>query len=84
VAPGRSSATSSLNAPEQAALDSARSQQYIQQHRPPDHALHMRGGASGDGADASHADFLDFPWPEVMEMAERQRMQQQGNAQDQP
>ena len=80
VAPGASSATSSLNASQQAALASARDQQFMQQRHPPDQALHMRGGGCDDGADAAHADFLDFPWPEVMVMAERQHMRQQGDA----
>jgi hypothetical protein len=82
-APGASSATSSLNASQQSALASARDQQFVQQRYPPDQALHMRGGGGGAGADAAHADFLDFPWPEVMEMAERQHMQHQDDTQDQ-
>ena len=81
-AEGASSVTASLNALQPSALASARDQQFTHQHYPPDQALHMRGGGGGAGADAAH-DFLDFPWPEVMEMAERQQMQQQGNAQDQ-
>ena len=83
VAPGASSATSSLNASQQSALPSARDQRFMQQRYQPDQALHMRSGGSGAGADAAHADFLDFPWPKVMEMAERQHELQQGDAQDQ-
>lgn len=83
-----SSATSSLNASEQSAFAPAGGcSQSLPSTRPLRMAAHRRGGGGGDaeqqdlpaqpgapGAGA-HADFLAFPWPELLEMVDEQERQ---------
>ncbi len=83
AAPVASSATSSLNASEQSAFAPAGERsQSLPSARPLRMAAHRRGGgaeehllpAGAPGAGA-HADFLAFPWPEVLEMVDEQERQ---------
>ena len=86
AAPVASSATSSLNASEQSAFAPAGEQsQRLPSARPLRMAAHRRGGGGAEDhflpTDAgmprtgAHADFLAFPWPEVLEMVDEQERQ---------
>lgn len=84
-----SSATSSLNASEQSAFAPAAEQhQPLPSAGPVRMAAHRRGGGgagdaeepflpadAGAPAPGAHADFLAFPWPELLEMVDEQERQ---------
>lgn len=85
AAPVASSATSSLSAAEQATLAPAQDgHQSVPSARPLRMAPHRRGGGASDTEEqllpanpgspgaGSHANFLAFPWPEVLEMVDQQ------------
>ena len=95
AAPMASSATSSLSTAEQATLTSAQDRHHaVPSARPPRMAPHRRGGGAGDAEEqllpsnpgapgaGSHADFLAFPWPEVLEMVDQQAQQPPDPADD--